>query len=412
MRSSLAPADGHRVYPPAVLKDYVFTSESVNEGHPDKVCDQISDAILDALLAEDPDSRVACEALIKTGLVVIAGEITSQARVEFGEIAKKVIRDIGYTAESGFNCDSCAIVTAIERQSLDISQGVTEGEGLFKEQGAGDQGMMFGYACDETREYMPFAIYTAHRIGQRLGEARRSGLLPFLRPDGKCQVTVEYRDGRALRADTVVVSTQHTPDVAYGTLKEAIVEEVVKKVIPPEFLDKSTVYYINPTGRFVEGGPKGDCGLTGRKIIVDTYGGYGRHGGGAFSGKDPSKVDRSAAYMVRYIAKNIVAAELAQRCEVQVAYAIGVADPVSVLVDTFGTGALPDEKIATIAREVFDLKPAAIIRTLGLKRPIYQRTASYGHFGRVAEGPYFTWERTDRVGDLRSAAGLGRAAGR
>jgi len=396
-----------------VLKDYVFTSESVNEGHPDKVCDQISDAILDAILAEDADSRVACEALIKTGLVVIAGEITSRARVEFGEIAKKVIRDIGYTtAESGFNCDSCAIVTAIERQSLDISQGVTEGEGLFKEQGAGDQGMMFGYACDETREYMPFAIYTAHRIGQRLGEARRSGLLPFLRPDGKCQVTVEYRDGRALRADTVVVSTQHTPDVAYGTLKEAIVEEVVKKVIPPEFLDKSTVYYINPTGRFVEGGPRGDCGLTGRKIIVDTYGGYGRHGGGAFSGKDPSKVDRSAAYMVRYIAKNIVAAELAQRCEVQVAYAIGVADPVSVLVDTFGTGALPDEKIATIAREVFDLKPAAIIRTLGLKRPIYQRTASYGHFGRVAEGPYFTWERTDRVGELRSAAGLGRAAGR
>ncbi len=396
-----------------MLKDYVFTSESVNEGHPDKVCDQISDAILDAILAEDPDSRVACEALIKTGLVVIAGEITSRARVEFGEIAKKVIRDIGYTtAESGFNCDSCAIVTAIERQSLDISQGVTEGEGLFKEQGAGDQGMMFGYACDETREYMPFPIYTAHRIGQRLGEARRSGLLPFLRPDGKCQVTVEYRDGRALRADTVVVSTQHTPDVAYGTLKEAIVEEVVKKVIPPEFLDRSTVYYINPTGRFVEGGPRGDCGLTGRKIIVDTYGGYGRHGGGAFSGKDPSKVDRSAAYMVRYIAKNIVAAELAQRCEVQVAYAIGVADPVSVLVDTFGTGALPDEKIATIAREVFDLKPAAIIRTLGLKRPIYQRTASYGHFGRVAEGPYFTWERTDRVGDLRSAAGLGRAAGR
>ena len=413
MRSSLAPADGHRVYPPAVLKDYVFTSESVNEGHPDKVCDQISDAILDAILVEDADSRVACEALIKTGLVVIAGEITSRARVEFGEIAKKVIRDIGYTtAESGFNCDSCAIVTAIERQSLDISQGVTEGEGLFKEQGAGDQGMMFGYACDETREYMPFAIYTAHRIGQRLGEARRSGLLPFLRPDGKCQVTVEYRDGRALRADTVVVSTQHTPDVAYGTLKEAIVEEVVKKVIPPEFLDKSTVYYINPTGRFVEGGPKGDCGLTGRKIIVDTYGGYGRHGGGAFSGKDPSKVDRSAAYMVRYIAKNIVAAELAQRCEVQVAYAIGVADPVSVLVDTFGTGTLPDEKIATLVREVFDLKPAAIIRTLGLKRPIYQRTASYGHFGRVAEGPYFTWERTDRVGDLRSAAGLGRAAGR
>jgi len=395
------------------LRNYVFTSESVNEGHPDKVCDQISDAVLDAFLAEDPDSRVACEALIKTGLVVIAGEITSQARVEFGEIARKVIRDIGYTsAESGFNCDSCAIVTAIERQSLDISQGVTEGEGLFKEQGAGDQGMMFGYACDETREYMPFAIYTAHRIGQRLGEARRSGLLPFLRPDGKCQVTVEYRDGQAVRADTVVVSTQHAPEVSYGALKEAIVEEVVKKVIPSEFLDGSTVYYINPTGRFVEGGPKGDCGLTGRKIIVDTYGGYGRHGGGAFSGKDPSKVDRSAAYMARHIAKNIVAAELAGRCEVQLAYAIGVADPVSVLVDTFGTGAVPDEKIATIVREVFDLKPAAIIRALGLKRPIYQRTASYGHFGRVPEGPYFTWERTDRMGDLRSAAGLGRTAGR
>jgi len=395
------------------LRNYVFTSESVNEGHPDKVCDQISDAVLDAFLAEDPDSRVACEALIKTGLVVIAGEITSQARVEFGEIARKVIRDIGYTsAESGFNCDSCAIVTAIERQSLDISQGVTEGEGLFKEQGAGDQGMMFGYACDETREYMPFAIYTAHRIGQRLGEARRSGLLPFLRPDGKCQVTVEYRDGQAVRADTVVVSTQHAPEVSYGALKEAIVEEVVKKVIPSEFLDGSTVYYINPTGRFVEGGPKGDCGLTGRKIIVDTYGGYGRHGGGAFSGKDPSKVDRSAAYMARHIAKNIVAAELAGRCEVQLAYAIGVADPVSVLVDTFGTGAVPDEKIATIVREVFDLKPAAIIRALGLKRPIYQRTASYGHFGRVPDGPYFTWERTDRIGDLRSAAGLGRAAGR
>jgi S-adenosylmethionine synthetase len=392
-----------------MLKDYVFTSESVNDGHPDKVCDQISDAVLDALLEGDPDSRVACEALIKTGLVVIAGEITSKTKVEFGEIAKRVIREIGYTtAESGFNCDSCAIVTAIERQSPDISQGVTEGEGLFKEQGAGDQGMMFGFACDETKEYMPFAIYTAHRIGQRLGEARRSGLLPFLRPDGKCQVTVEYRDGRAVRADTVVVSSQHTPDVTHATLKEAIVEEVVKKVVPPEFLDKHTVYFINPTGRFVEGGPKGDCGLTGRKIIVDSYGGYGRHGGGAFSGKDPSKVDRSAAYMARYIAKNIVAAELARRCEVQLAYAIGVADPVSVLVDTFGTGAVPDERIAKLVREVFDLKPAAIVRALNLKRPIYQRTASYGHFGRVPDGPFFTWERTDRVDDLRRGAGLGR----
>ncbi len=390
-----------------MLKDYLFTSESVNEGHPDKVCDQISDAVLDALLGQDPDSRVACEALIKTGLVVVAGEITSQARVEFGEIAKQVIRDIGYTTpESGFNCDSCAIVTAIERQSPDISVGVTAAQG--KEQGAGDQGMMFGYACDETKEYMPFAIYTAHRIGQRLAEARKAGVLPFLRPDGKCQVTVEYRDGRATRAHAVVVSTQHTPDVEHGTIEEAIVEEVVKKVIPPEFLDKSTVYYINPTGKFVVGGPQGDCGLTGRKIIVDTYGGYGRHGGGAFSGKDPSKVDRSAAYMARYIAKNVVAAELAERCEVQLAYAIGVAEPVSVLVDSFGTGVVPDVQLGKLVRELFELKPAGIIQTLGLKRPIFRRTASYGHFGRPAEGPYFTWERTDRVDDLRTAAGLGR----
>ena len=394
-----------------MLKDYVFTSESVNEGHPDKVCDQISDAILDRFLAADPDSRVACEALIKTGLVVIAGEITSRGRVEFGEVAKEVIRDIGYVSpETGFSCDTCAIVTAIERQSPDISQGVTAGDG--KEQGAGDQGMMFGFACDETKEYMPFAIYTAHRIGQRLAEARKSNLLPFLRPDGKCQVSVEYRDGSPIRAHTVVVSSQHTPDVPSGTLREAIVEEVVKKVVPPEFLDKSTVYYINPTGRFVEGGPKGDCGLTGRKIIVDTYGGYGRHGGGSFSGKDPSKVDRSAAYMARYIAKNLVAAELARRCEIQVAYAIGIADPVSVAVDTFGTGCLPDERLAVIVRDLFDLKPAAIIATLGLKQPIYRRTASYGHFGREADGQYFTWERTDRVNDLRAAAGLGRAAGR
>jgi S-adenosylmethionine synthetase len=392
-----------------MLRNYVFTSESVNDGHPDKVCDQISDAVLDALLEGDPDSRVACEALIKTGIVVVAGEITSKTRVDFGEIARQVIRDIGYTSpDTGFNVDSCAVVTAVERQSPDISQGVTEGEGLFKEQGAGDQGMMFGYACDETKEYMPFAIYTAHRIGQRLGEARRSGLLPFLRPDGKCQVTVEYRDGRAVRADTVVVSTQHADDVTHATLKEAIVEEVVKKVVPPEFLDRHTVYYINPTGKFVVGGPQGDCGLTGRKIIVDTYGGYGRHGGGAFSGKDPSKVDRSAAYMARYIAKNIVAAELAERCEVQLAYAIGVADPVSVLVDTFGTGRVTDDRIAKLVREVFDLKPAGIIRNLALKKPIYRRTASYGHFGRVADGPYFTWERIDKVGDLRSGADLGR----
>ena len=374
-----------------MLKDCVFTSESVNDGHPDKVCDQISDAVLDALLAQDPDSRVACESLIKTGLVVVAGEITSKAKVEFGEIAKQVIRDIGYTS---------------------ADSGVTAGAGLYNaEQGAGDQGMMFGYACDETKEYMPFAVYTAHRIGQRLGEARRSGLLPFLRPDGKCQVSVEYRDGRPRRAHTVVVSTQHTPEVTHGALKEAVLEEVVKKVVPPEFLDKNTVYFINPTGRFEVGGPQGDCGLTGRKIIVDTYGGYGRHGGGAFSGKDPSKVDRSAAYMARYIAKNIVAAELARTCEVQVAYAIGVADPVSVAVDTFGTGAIAEEQIARLVREHFDLKPAAIIETLGLKRPIYRRTASYGHFGRVPDGMYFTWERTDRAEALRAAAGLGRRSG-
>jgi S-adenosylmethionine synthetase len=390
-----------------MLKDYLFTSESVNEGHPDKVCDQISDAVLDALLEQDPDSRVACESLIKTGLIVVAGEVTTRAKIDFGKIAKEVVADIGYTTqESGFNVDTAAILTAVERQSPDISQGVTAGEGLHKEQGAGDQGLMFGFACDETKEYMPFAIFAAHRIGQRLAEVRRSGELPYLLPDGKCQVTVEYRDHAPVRATTVVVSTQHTADVKHVRLREQVIEDVVKRVVPTEFLDAHTVYHINPTGKFVVGGPQGDCGLTGRKIIVDTYGGYGRHGGGAFSGKDPSKVDRSAAYMTRYIAKNIVAAELAKRCEVQVAYAIGVADPVSVLVDTFGTGAVPDARIATAVRELFDLKPAAIIETLGLKRPIYRRTASYGHFGREADGPYFTWERTDRVADLRSATGL------
>src|SRR5262245_48687468 len=388
-----------------MLKDYVFTSESVNEGHPDKVCDQISDAILDAILAQDPDSRVACESLIKTGLVVIAGEITTKAQgLNFGEIAKRVIREIGYTTpETGFSVDTAAIVTAIERQSPDISQGVTAGAG--KEQGAGDQGLMFGYACDETKEYMPFAIYTAHRIGQRLAEARRAGDLPYLLPDGKCQVTVEYKDGKLNRAGTVVVSTQHRSSVSHERLRTEVIDDVVKRVIPREFLDKQTVYHINPTGNFVVGGPQGDCGLTGRKIIVDSYGGYGRHGGGAFSGKDPSKVDRSAAYMARYIAKNVVAAELAAKCEVQVAYAIGIADPVSVLVDTFGTGNVADASISKAVRDIFDLKPAGIIKTLGLKKPIYQRTASYGHFGRVPDGDFFTWERTDRVADLRSAAG-------
>ena len=388
-----------------MLKDYVFTSESVNEGHPDKVCDQISDAILDAILAQDPHSRVACESLIKTGLVVIAGEITTNAQgLNFGEIAKKVIREIGYTShETGFNCDTAAVVTAIERQSPDISQGVTEGEGLHKEQGAGDQGLMFGYACDETKEYMPFAIYTAHRIGQRLAEARRSGEIPYLLPDGKCQVSVQYKDGKLDRASTIVVSSQHTPGVDYTQLRRDIIEDVVKRVIPQEFLDQHTVYHINPTGNFVVGGPQGDCGLTGRKIIVDSYGGYGRHGGGAFSGKDPSKVDRSAAYVARYIAKNVVAAELAAKCEVQLAYAIGVAEPVSVLVDTFGTGNVDDAKISTAVRQIFDLKPAGIIKSLALKKPIYQRTASYGHFGRVPEGDFFTWERIDKVADLRAA---------
>jgi S-adenosylmethionine synthetase len=390
-----------------MLKDYLFSSESVNEGHPDKVCDQISDTILDELLARDPNSRVACETLIKTGLLVVAGEITTTAKIDFADVAKRVVRDIGYTtAETGFACDSAAVVVALERQSPDISQGVTAGEGLHAEQGAGDQGLMFGYACNETKGYMPFAIYAAHRIGLRLAEARRSGELPYLLPDGKCQVTVEYRDGKPVRASTVVVSTQHKADVKYDTLRDQIVEEVVKRVVPSEFLDAKTIYHVNPTGKFVVGGPQGDCGLTGRKIIVDTYGGAGRHGGGAFSGKDPSKVDRSAAYMARYIAKNVVAAELAERCEVQVAYAIGVAEPVSVLVDTFGTGAVPDATIAAIIRDAFDLKPAAIIETLGLKKPIYRPTAAYGHFGREPEGDLFTWERTDRTRELRSAARL------
>jgi len=384
----------------------LFTSESVTEGHPDKVCDQISDAVLDAALTGDRKSRVACETLCKTGFVVVAGEITTKTVIDFGKLARGVIKDIGYTDSAmGFDYETCGILTAIEPQSADISQGVTEGEGLFKDQGAGDQGLMFGYACDETKEYMPFAIYTAHRIGQRLAEARRAGELPYLLPDGKCQVTVEYKDGALNRANTIVVSSQHRDDVAYEKLRHEIVEDVVKRVIPQEFLDKHTVYHINPTGKFVVGGPQGDCGLTGRKIIVDSYGGYGRHGGGAFSGKDPSKVDRSAAYVARYIAKNVVAAELAPKCEVQLAYAIGVAEPVSVLVDTFGTGRVDDAKISRAVRDIFDLKPAGIIKTLGLKKPIYQRTASYGHFGRVPEGDFFTWERTDRVADLRSAVG-------
>ncbi len=386
-------------------KDFLFTSESVSEGHPDKLCDQISDAILDAHLSGDPDSRVACEALAKTGMIVVAGEITSKTRVSYSEIAREVVREIGYTNSSiGFDANTCAILTAVEPQSPDISQGVSEGEGLHKEQGAGDQGMMFGYACDETPELMPFPIQMAHSLVKYLAKIRKGGEAPFIRPDSKSQVTVAYRDGRPVRVTSVVISTQHSPDVEYGKLKETVIHGVIRAIIPAEFLDKDTVFHVNPTGRFVVGGPQGDCGLTGRKIIVDTYGGMGRHGGGAFSGKDPSKVDRSGAYMARYIAKNIVAARLARRCEVQIAYVIGVADPVSVAVDTFDTGAIPETELARIVRELFDLKPKGIIQTLDLKRPIYRVTASYGHFGRASENGYFTWERTDRVEDLKKAA--------
>ena len=386
-------------------KDFLFTSESVSEGHPDKMCDQISDAILDAHLAEDSESRVACEALTKTGMIIVAGEITSRARVSYGEIAREVVREIGYTDSAmGFDANTCAILTAVERQSPDISQGVTEGEGLHKEQGAGDQGMMFGYACNETPELMPFPIQMAHSLVKYLAKIRKGGEAYFLRPDSKSQVTVEYRGGKPVRVQSVVISTQHSADAEYEKLREMIIDGVIRAVIPQEYLDKSTVYHVNPTGRFVVGGPQGDTGLTGRKIIVDTYGGMGRHGGGAFSGKDPSKVDRSAAYMARYIAKNIVAAELAQRCEVQLAYVIGVALPVSVAVDTFDTGLVPEKKLARIVQELFDLRPKSIIQTLDLKRPIYRATAAYGHFGRTPGDGHFTWEKTDRVEDLKKAA--------
>jgi S-adenosylmethionine synthetase len=389
------------------LKDFLFTSESVSEGHPDKMCDQISDAILDALIDEDPSCRVACESLVKTGMAVVAGEITSSANVPYADIVRRTVREIGYTSsEMGFDADTCAVLIAIDRQSPDISQGVTEGEGLHKEQGAGDQGLMFGYACDETDELMPFPISMAHKLVERLARVRKAGALPFLRPDSKSQVTVQYRDGRPERIDSVVVSSQHAPDVTHAVLSEAIIEEVIKKTISSEYLDAKTRFHVNPTGRFVVGGPMGDCGLTGRKIIVDSYGGYGRHGGGAFSGKDPSKVDRSAAYMARYVAKNIVAAGLATRCEVQLAYAIGMAQPLSVLVDTFETGVLPESKIAALVRDAFDFRPAAIIGALDLKRPIYQRTAAYGHFGRTPEQGFFPWESTDRAEGLRKAAGL------
>ena len=387
------------------MTDFLFTSESVSEGHPDKVADQISDAILDAIIAQDPKARVACETLVTTGMAMIAGEITTSAYVDMPDIVRATIKEIGYDDSSmGFDYETCAVLTSIDRQSPDISQGVTEGEGLYGDQGAGDQGLMFGYACNETDELMPMPITFAHKLTKRLAEVRKSGLLNFLRPDSKSQVSIQYINDKPMRVDTVVVSSQHTPDVTYENIREAIIEEVVRKVIPEDLLDENTKYFINPTGRFVIGGPMGDCGLTGRKIIVDTYGGQGSHGGGAFSGKDPSKVDRSASYMARYVAKNIVAAGLAAKCEVQVAYAIGVAEPVSVMINTFGTGKIPSNQIARIAREEFDMRPRAIIDNLDLLRPIYLKTAAYGHFGR--ELPEFTWERTDRADSLRKRACL------
>ncbi len=387
------------------MTDFLFTSESVSEGHPDKVADQISDAILDAIIAQDPAARVACETLVTTGMAMIAGEITTSAYVDMPDIVRQTIKEIGYDDSSmGFDYETCAVLTTIDRQSPDISQGVTEGQGMFAEQGAGDQGLMFGYACNETPELMPMPITFAHKLTKRLAEVRKSGLLNFLRPDSKSQVSIQYINDKPIRVDTVVVSSQHAPDVTYENLKEAIIEEVVRKVIPHNLLDERTKYFINPTGRFVIGGPMGDCGLTGRKIIVDTYGGQGSHGGGAFSGKDPSKVDRSASYMARYVAKNIVAAGLADKCEVQLAYAIGVAEPVSVMINTFGTGKIPSNDIARVAQEEFDMRPRAIIQTLDLLRPIYLKTAAYGHFGR--ELPEFTWERTDRIDSLKKRAGI------
>ncbi|MHB8257247.1 MAG: methionine adenosyltransferase [Acidiferrobacterales bacterium] len=394
-----------------MAESYLFTSESVSEGHPDKVCDQISDAVLDAILEQHKGARVACETLVKNNLVVLAGEITTSASVDFDKVARGVIRSIGYTDEMGFGPDTCTVLTAIGRQSPHIAQGVDEGRGLDLEQGAGDQGLMFGYATNETDVLMPMPISLAHRLVKRQSEVRKSGKLAWLRPDAKSQVTVKYVDGRPAGIDAVVLSTQHAPGVKYETIKEAVIEEIVKPVLPKEWLAKDTKYFINPTGAFEIGGPVGDAGLTGRKIIVDTYGGMARHGGGAFSGKDPSKVDRSAAYAGRYVAKNVVAAGLADRCEIQIAYAIGVARPVSVHVDTFGTGKLPDNKIAKLVSAHFDLRPKGIILMLDLLRPIYLATAAYGHFGRAETD--FSWERTDRAEQLRDAAGIksdGRSA--
>ncbi len=384
---------------------HLFTSESVSMGHPDKVADQISDAVLDAMLEQDPMSRVACETLVTTGVAFVAGEFTTKANVNIPDIVRHTIKEIGYgDASIGFDYNTCAVITSIGKQSPDISQGVSEGEGLHKDQGAGDQGMMFGYACNDTPELMPLPIMLAHRIIIKHAEMRQSGKLKYLRPDAKSQVTVEYEDHKPIRVHTVVVSTQHAPDVKYETIKEDMIEKVVKQVVPANLLDSKTIYHINPTGRFVIGGPQGDCGLTGRKIIVDTYGGWGRHGGGAFSGKDPTKVDRSACYAARHIAKNVVASGLADRCEAQVAYAIGVAKPLAVHITTEGTGKIPDEKLTQICEKVFDMTPRGIIERLKLRRPIYKITARHGHFGRPEDS--FTWEKTDMVDALRKAAGV------
>jgi S-adenosylmethionine synthetase len=379
------------------LKNFLFTSESVTEGHPDKIADQISDAVLDEVMKQDPKGRVACETLVTTGLAVVAGEITTTAHVDYDDLVRSTIRGVGYDrAKYGYDSDTCAVMCTVKRQSPDIAMGVDTG-------GAGDQGLMFGFACDETPELMPMPIQLAHQLTFKLSEIRKSQKVDFLRPDGKSQVTIEYRNGKPVRVDAVVISTQHCETVSNDDLRNAILEYVIKPVVPVAMLDKNTKYYINPTGRFVIGGPMGDAGLTGRKIIVDTYGGYSRHGGGAFSGKDPSKVDRSACYMARYIAKNVVAAGLASKAEVQLAYAIGVAEPVSVMVDSFGTATIPEEKITEVVRETFQLTPRAIIETLDLRRPIYKDTAAYGHFGRKGSG--FTWEKTDRADALRKAAG-------
>ncbi len=387
------------------MASHLFTSESVSEGHPDKVADQISDAVLDSILSQDIRARVACETLVTTGMALIAGEITTTAWVDMPQVVRDTIRDIGYTsADMGFDYQSCAVLTTIDKQSPDIAQGVNEGSGLDLDQGAGDQGLMFGYACSETRVLMPMPITYSHRLTMQQAEVRKAGKLPWLRPDAKSQVTIEYEDKKPKRVEAVVLSTQHGPDISYKDLQEAVMEEIIKPIIPANMVDADTKYFINPTGRFVIGGPVGDCGVTGRKIIVDTYGGMGSHGGGAFSGKDPSKVDRSSSYMGRYVAKNIVAAGLATEVEVQIAYAIGISKPVSVNVVTFGTGKVSDEKIKQLITEHFDLRPKAIIQHLDLLRPIYKKTASYGHFGR--EEADFTWEKTDKAEALRDAAGL------